>query len=77
MSDKRAELKQLRGAYIIASTRAAEIMTTRGTDDREALEEILRQDRKASEAIKRIEAIYRDDETSTTPHGAKPPNILE
>ena len=65
MSDKQAELKHLRGAYIIASTRAAEIMTTRGTDDRDALEEILKQDRKAGEAIKRIEAIYSGEGEST------------
>jgi hypothetical protein len=60
------ELKRLRGAYIIASTLAAEIMATKGTDNREALDEILVQDRKAGEAIKRIEAIYRGDEKSVT-----------
>jgi hypothetical protein len=78
MSDKQAELKHLRGVYIIASMRAAEIMTTRGTDDREALAEILKQDRKAGEAIRQIEAIYGGGGKSTTfPGATEPPNTLK
>ena len=76
--DEQTELKRLRGAYIIASTRAAEVMTTKGTDNREALEEILEQDRKAGEAIKRIEAIYRGEGKSSTFAGAgTPPKIIK
>jgi hypothetical protein len=70
--EEQAELKHLRGAYIIASTVAAKIMTTKGTDDREALEEILKQARKAGAAIRRIEEIYCAERGAT-----RPPNTLK